>query len=275
MTGHRSWSVAIDFVDVIAGQLTDDVIADLVDGLHAAGGVVATREDRPTWLSIRVTVEAPTAMAAVDEAMRAIGRAGVAVGLVNDLPADKIEVTSFETLEEELAQPAFPELLGNGEIAKLLGVSRQRASQITKNAAFPTPVAQLSTGPVWTAPSVSRFVEEWDRKPGRPPKVELPASLLIDEEEIESLREELAEVTDLIGRRRRKTSTAREKLNEFGRQRGTGRIHAHKSAAKRSTASTGKRSSSVAGKTIKATGGVKKKSVSPGSRKAAARKSTR
>jgi hypothetical protein len=61
-----------------------------------------------------------------------------------------------------------PELFGPFEIARLLGVSRQRVAQLIKNDDFPAMVAKLAMGPVFTADAVRRFQDGWDRKVGRP-----------------------------------------------------------------------------------------------------------
>lgn len=54
-------------------------------------------------------------------------------------------------------------VMGAYEIAELLGVSRQRVQQLTKEPGFPKPVAVLKAGSVWRRPSV----EAWARKAGR------------------------------------------------------------------------------------------------------------
>lgn len=46
------------------------------------------------------------------------------------------------------------ELIGPQEIAQLLGVSRQRVSQLTKRRDFPKPVAVLAMGQIWDADEV-------------------------------------------------------------------------------------------------------------------------
>jgi len=84
----------------------------------------------------------------------------------------RADVMTFEEQDRELATPNFPELVGVSEVADLLGVSRQRASALAKSSGFPLPVAVLAAGPVWTRPSLNRFVDEWPRKNGRPPKAE-------------------------------------------------------------------------------------------------------
>lgn len=86
-------------------------------------------------------------------------------------PVVRAEALTFEELDRDLETPNFPELVGVSEIAELIGVTRQRASAIAKRADFPTPIASLASGPVWTRPSLNRFVDEWPRKDGRPPKL--------------------------------------------------------------------------------------------------------
>ena len=49
------------------------------------------------------------------------------------------------------------------EIAKLLGVSRQRVGQLAQQEGFPEPVARLAAGPIWDA----GHVESWARDTGR------------------------------------------------------------------------------------------------------------
>lgn len=46
------------------------------------------------------------------------------------------------------------ELVGIAEIGELLGVSRQRVTQLAKRDDFPAPIARLRMGPVWTLKAV-------------------------------------------------------------------------------------------------------------------------
>jgi prophage regulatory protein len=55
------------------------------------------------------------------------------------------------------------DLVGVTEIGDLLGVSRQRADQLTRTEAFPDPVAVLSAGRIWRRADV----EAWARATGR------------------------------------------------------------------------------------------------------------
>jgi hypothetical protein len=50
-----------------------------------------------------------------------------------------------------------------GEIAAMLGVSRQRANELSLRAGFPEPYGALSTGRVW----LLEDVEAWAKASGR------------------------------------------------------------------------------------------------------------
>jgi len=55
------------------------------------------------------------------------------------------------------------QLVGVTEIGQLLGVSRQRADQLTHIAGFPPAVAVLASGRIWHRAEV----EEWANSTGR------------------------------------------------------------------------------------------------------------
>lgn len=54
-------------------------------------------------------------------------------------------------------------LVGPAEIARMLGVSRQRVQQLTSGPGFPAPVASLAMGKVWHRSDV----EAWAIADGR------------------------------------------------------------------------------------------------------------
>ncbi|MEX1046174.1 MAG: hypothetical protein WD757_06815 [Actinomycetota bacterium] len=80
---------------------------------------------------------------------------------------ERLDVMS-ETFQERWLELAPDELAGVAEVASLLGVSKQRVSELRDRPGFPEPVAELAAGPVWRLPTLERFVAEWKRKPGRP-----------------------------------------------------------------------------------------------------------
>lgn len=57
---------------------------------------------------------------------------------------------------------------GLKEVADLLGVSTQRANQITSNRGFPEPVENLASGRLWQLEEVKQWASTWQRKIGRP-----------------------------------------------------------------------------------------------------------
>ena len=79
----------------------------------------------------------------------------------------RLQIVSGEEFERELAEE--PETYaGVTEVAGLLGVSRQRVSELRSSGTLPAPVAELAAGPVWRVSTLRRFIETWERKPGRP-----------------------------------------------------------------------------------------------------------
>lgn len=59
--------------------------------------------------------------------------------------------------------PSVPPLVAAAEIAVMLGLSRQRVSQIAVMDGFPAPVAVLSVGRIW----LREDIVEWARAEGR------------------------------------------------------------------------------------------------------------
>jgi predicted DNA-binding transcriptional regulator AlpA len=62
---------------------------------------------------------------------------------------------------------AVEQLVGAAEVAEILGVSRQRVTQLTSRPDFPAPVAVLAMGKVWTRDDVQTWADERDERLGR------------------------------------------------------------------------------------------------------------
>ena len=118
----------------------------------------------------RLVIEADSPTQALDIAARETENAASQANLPN-MPLVHAEVTEWDEFERRLDQPTYPGMIGVSELAELLGVNRQRASAVARSANFPKPAAELAAGPVWFEPTVRRFVQSWDRKPGRPRKI--------------------------------------------------------------------------------------------------------
>jgi hypothetical protein len=173
MTNSSSseWSVLIETSgpsDMYEAEVDDDMedkVDELVDGLAEYAPSISYNSHK---LSVRLSVPADS----YDPA----GAAAHAQGLWKQFadkveiswPIIRLEVVASDVLEAELANPAVPELLGVKELADLLGVSRQRASELSRSGQFPTPSAILAAGPVWTSAAVATFLALWERRAGRP-----------------------------------------------------------------------------------------------------------
>jgi len=119
------------------------------------------------------TVEVPIDIIfAVESPISDAGRV-VLAELEKRWPTSALDVIRLESvdgaeLEREISEPA-EEYVGVSEVAELLGVARQRVSQIVANIeGAPEPLARLRSGPVWTRSSWNLFNEMWERKSGRP-----------------------------------------------------------------------------------------------------------
>lgn len=117
--------------------------------------------------SIRLSVEAPEVGKAVDVAL-GIGQDAVARAGLPQWPIGSVLVQSYEVLDRELSTPLYPSIVGVTELAEMLDVSKQRASELARVPSFPAPFTELASGPVWIEDNVSEFCRTWVRKPGRP-----------------------------------------------------------------------------------------------------------
>jgi predicted DNA-binding transcriptional regulator AlpA len=62
------------------------------------------------------------------------------------------------------------QLMTKADIAELLGVSRERVSQLAARGDFPTSLGQVGKSLVWSRGAVERWAEQWVRRSGRPPR---------------------------------------------------------------------------------------------------------
>jgi len=83
------------------------------------------------------------------------------------LEVARLDILTEPYLERDLERKP-EEYAGVSEVAALLGVSRQRVSELRARDGFPEPIADLAAGPVWAVSSLKSFVANWPRKPGRP-----------------------------------------------------------------------------------------------------------
>ena len=161
----KQWSARVVWEGT--DPLTDAQAAALDEQLAAHAGRVG---DEPGGLtSAQISVQARTLRQAVDTALRSVEAACRAVGVPCTVTA--VDVMPWEEFERRQAEPPVPPLVGPTEIAKRLGVSRQRAWAIIEANpdAFP-PVAETARGTLYLESSLDRFERTWERRSGRPPK---------------------------------------------------------------------------------------------------------
>lgn len=53
------------------------------------------------------------------------------------------------------------DILGTSEVAKVLGVSKQRIHALRKNERFPKPFHTLASTPLWDKREIDAFIKEW------------------------------------------------------------------------------------------------------------------
>ena len=155
------WTCTVEAVnDTYTGDV-EDLSEKLLARLGSHHGSVAFGDRR---IVASFTVDARLVLQATETARKAWNKA------LDDELAWSIVSLSVRRADQPDDLPALPELLGIAEVAKRLDVSKQRAAELARShRLFPPPLAELASGPVWTAWQIGSFQRSWTRKPGRPP----------------------------------------------------------------------------------------------------------
>lgn len=157
----NEWSVNVECL--VGSEITDEMIDDILERLQDRGVALSYSQDG-RQMSVQLTVEAEDGVAAFQAAVAAVGHLPYPLASVGG------RIWTVEALERELDQPPLPELVGVAEVAEELKVSKARVNELQDLPAFPQPIARLKSGPVWTRPSLTHFIDGWQRRPGRPRK---------------------------------------------------------------------------------------------------------
>lgn len=138
-----------------------DTYLDALSDNHAALSV--TRQGR---ISSRLTVTTPDPPAAAARALEAEEAANAVARLGGHVTA--VIVADADTFDGEATWIRTP-LLGLTDIAKRLGVSRQRAGQLANDhPLFPPAATRAGSGPLYEEVAILAFQDNWERKAGRP-----------------------------------------------------------------------------------------------------------
>jgi hypothetical protein len=184
----KEWSVSIDAEGPAGGSVSEDGLETFLAEIASTGGVVVGAGNR---YGARMNVVG-SAKQAIEAAIRTFRKASSEAELPN-WPIVRVEASTIDELDRELARPLFPDLVGVTEVAALLGVSKQRVSQLVRasNPKFPQPMFELAATPVWSRWQIDHFAESWDREPGRPRAMPLGVLPGVDLDKALSLAGEL------------------------------------------------------------------------------------
>lgn len=168
-----SFNVRVEVAGV-PGVADEDTVALLAKSLAEYTPAIALEQDGSgIGVSMNLTADSPAEVSSRASSIveQALGRIMHQSGKPrNALAVVEIEAKTLERLEREIETPNYPDLCGITELARMIGVTRQRASALAASPGFPRPLAVLASGPVWPKAWVQRFVDAWPRRAGRPSK---------------------------------------------------------------------------------------------------------
>lgn len=162
----REWSVAVEAHGDAFKRNDEDLADNILDAFSGRSPSVRTGHGH---LSFRFDVQADNAKEAFKQAWVLVRTA------LPTLEPNWMCLETVEDLKNRLMEPYTPDLVGVAEVAKLLGVTKQRASDLVHADHFPPPVATLAAGPIWRRSQLARFANSWPRRPGRPRRQAQPA----------------------------------------------------------------------------------------------------
>ena len=161
------WNVRLQFQGVEIPEPVDDTLDALFELLEQQGPVATVSPGR---MSIYLTLEAPSPESALRTARALFRQAAKRTGIRGRGVPVGIEMHTDEELERLIWEPNYPDVVGVAEVARILGVSRQRVSELARSRRFPKALYELAAGPIWVKSTIEAFAARWERKPGRPRK---------------------------------------------------------------------------------------------------------
>jgi hypothetical protein len=164
-----NWQIS---VSVVAERpATDDEFAAITEQLEPYAAAVGAVPGVEASVSVILAIEARTLRAAVDNALRLVVGTVSGAG-VPGAGAVQVSGVTFAEAQRRITSPVVPELVGMTELGALLGVTKQRANQLTaEHESFPAPVLALASGRLWLRAAVEAWGATWERKrTGRPRK---------------------------------------------------------------------------------------------------------
>lgn len=156
--GNHDWSLSIGIPKSVVPQdlRPEDIVSGLKRRLSAFCPVVSAG---PKSVELTVAIGGSSLASAVAAGLEEIELAVKELGGVwSDVKRLDLEVVSVPTLAKE-REEAAPRCLGVSEVADLLGVSKQRVSQLMRTTGFPEPLQHLAATPLWLENPILRYAE--------------------------------------------------------------------------------------------------------------------
>ena len=157
----KDWQVTLDF----AGKkpIEEETVFDLIEEYGDYAASAAISPDHTTG-SLTITITAPTPTDALSKALRLFSASKTLPGC----DVTGFEVVAWADVETRNREPLFPKVVGYAEIARMAGVSRQRAYKFPQIDTFPKPVIETSQGPLYSEAAVAAWTEARTTRAGRP-----------------------------------------------------------------------------------------------------------
>jgi hypothetical protein len=147
----QAWIVELE----VAGQLSPDSVTRLSE-LRLA----PTTDDRSWRTTARIDARDPAH--AARRALDLVRPEGQVI---------RLQVLTVAEAERQLVSPRLPDLVGVLDVQELAGLrTKQRALQVTRLPDFPPPALVTRAGRLWVRTAVERFLSQWPRRTGRPPR---------------------------------------------------------------------------------------------------------
>lgn len=157
------WNVTVAFE---RPTINDTEAAEILEALTDLRPVLVVVEEEtgyPTRYTLTVHAEESSLRQAIATGLRRVEDATL-------VRAQGVEALAQHDVVRQLQRSTVPQLVGNADIADMLGVTRQRAAQLADVDGFPPAVMTIKAGPLRVRDQVEDWARTWNRKAGRPKK---------------------------------------------------------------------------------------------------------
>lgn len=160
-SNKREWQITIDFKTV--EPMDEDAPFDLMEEYGEYGASAALDPDAKGG-SLTLTIESGNGFDALSTALVMMSESES----VSGVEPVSFEVTDWSEVKKRNREPLYPKVVGYAEIARMTGVSRQRAYKFPEIDTFPKPVIETSQGPLYSESAVAAWAATRETKAGRP-----------------------------------------------------------------------------------------------------------